>query len=166
MNLVEKFENMPFQDVGTFNSIFKTTPILGFKFDEIVQIGNVSHEDKRKVMVGDSVILMDLTQKKLNTSTETRQSKKIPKFLKVETRISNLYKILSPSEFMIYSAIKEAGEFSGIGELSKHTSLTTKTISSRMPKLLELGLVNKTSVCCEKSHTCFSRLTVTSSVKQ
>jgi len=166
MDLIEKFENMPFQDVGTFNSIFKPTPILGFKFDEIVQIGNISHEDKRRITIGNSVILMNLTQKKLKTSTEAQQSKKIPKFLKVETRISNLYKILSPSEFMIYSAIKEAGEFSGIGELSKHTSLTTKTISSKMPKLLELGLINKTSVWCEKSDTCFSRLTVTSSVKQ
>jgi hypothetical protein len=166
MNLIEKFENMPFQDVGTFNSIFKTTPILGFKFDEIVQIGNVSHEDKRRITVGDNVILMSLSQKKLNTPTKARQLGKIPKVQKVETRISNLYKILSPSEFMIYYAIKEAGEFSGIGELSKHTSLTTKTISSRMPKLLELGLINKTVVWCERSRKCFSRLTATSSVEQ
>ena len=28
MNLIEKFENMPVQDVGTFNSIFTASPIM------------------------------------------------------------------------------------------------------------------------------------------
>jgi len=164
MNLIEKFENMLVQDVGTFNSIFTTTPIMGYDSNEPVEIGKLGQADTRQVKIGSSTVIMKLAQNKKIISVKKEQDVKLPKSLKKKPNISELYKILRPSEFMIYSAIKEAGEFSGIEELSKYTSLSTKTIFSKLPRLIELGLIEKKMVHCEESAACFNRLIFISSV--
>lgn len=170
MTLIEKFENMPVQDVGTFNSIFKTTPILGFNSNLEVEIGDVTKDDQRKILVGTEVILMNLTQKKSvkekkKTVTFVRPMGTLEKVKKVTKTISNLYKLLTPTEFMIYSAIKEAEEIHGIEELSRQIFVSNKTIIANLPRLISLGLVKKQYVACEGKAGSFNKLTVDASVE-
>jgi DNA-binding MarR family transcriptional regulator len=148
MNLIEKFENMPFQDVGTFNSIFKNSPILGFPFSQEVEIGNLTTDNQRRVKVGECVLFLDLTQK---TQVEVRRvEKKKRKLQKVVTAkfktLPIIYTMLTPTEFMVYLAIKELEEVDGITTLAKILPMTTKTISSCLVKLSKLGLVQKKKV--------------------
>lgn len=165
MNLIEKFEDMLAQDVGTFNSIFTTTPILGFNSDVEVRIGELCNGNQRKILVGSEVLLMDLTQKK-----SVKKEKKItfikPKggCTKVSANISNIYKILKPTEFMIYSAIKEVGEVDGIEELARKISVSNKTIISNLPRLIQLGLVKKKYVTVIGKTGSFNKLIVDTSV--
>jgi predicted transcriptional regulator len=148
MNLIEKFENMPFQDVGTFNSIFKNSPILGFPFSEDVEIGNLTTDNQRRVKVGETVIFLDLTQK---TQVEVRRvEKKERKLQRVTTvklkTLPVIYSMLTPTQFMVYLAIKELEEVDGINTLAKILPMTTKTISNCISKLSKLGLVQKKKV--------------------
>ncbi len=148
MNLIEKFENMPFQDVGTFNSIFKNSPILGFDFSTEVEIGNLTPDNQRRVKVGEDVLFLDLTQK---SQVEVRKvSKKQSKLEKVAVSkpktLPAIYSMLTPTEFMVYLAIKELGEIDGVTSLSSMISITTKTISNCLIKLSTLGLVDKKRV--------------------
>lgn len=165
MNLIEKFENMPFQDVGTFNSIFKGSPLLGYESTESVEIGNLCNEDKRRVKVGEVIILMSLSQKTIRTVPKREEINRLKKSKKVQSTIPEIYRILTPTQFMIYSAIKEAGEFSGVEELAKSISITSKTIFSNLPKLLELGLIKKQIVSGENIAGSFNKLTIANSVK-
>lgn len=148
MNLIEKFENMPFQDVGTFNSIFKNSPIIGFDFSTEVEIGNLTNDNQRTVKVGESIILLDLTQK-----SQKEIKKAVKKERKLERVISNenkklpvIYSILSPSEFMTYLAIKELVEVDGVCALSRIIPMSSKTITNSVVKLVKLGLVRKKKV--------------------
>lgn len=168
MNLIEKFENMPVQDVGTFNSIFKTTPIMGYDFKTEVEIFELLPDNRRRVKVGDDTLFIDLTQRKSlreeKKPTFVRPEGRLTKSEKVSREIPRVYKILKPTEFMIYSAIKEVGEVSGIEELSRRISITNKTIIANLPRLIELGLVKKQYVACEGKAGSFNKLTIDTSV--
>jgi predicted transcriptional regulator len=148
MNLIEKFENMPFQDVGTFNSIFKNSPIIGFPFNLEVEIGNMTTDNQRRVKVGETVIFLDLTQK---SQVEVRKvSKKQSKLEKVAVSklkaLPAIYSMLTPTEFMTYLAIKELKEVNSITALARIIPMTTKTISACLVRLSTLGLIQKKKV--------------------
>ena len=145
MNLIEVFENKPFQDVGTFNAVFRSTPILGFSTTAEVEIREVVSGGKRRVLVGGETLFIDLTQKKI-VSEEKRASKQVRArlsklFKKKKKQLPELYRKLSASEFMILSAVRELGEVDGISELTKNISLSRKTISQSLPRLISLGLI-------------------------
>jgi hypothetical protein len=168
MNLIQLFESKPVQDVGTFNSIFKTTPILGFPFDEEVTIRGLVSDNRREIIVGESTLYMDLTQRKSIKAekkiTFVKPKGELQKSIKKTSEIPKLYKILKPVEFLIYSAIKEVGEVDGIEELARNISVTNKTIIANLPRLISLGLVKKQYVACEGRAGSFNKLTVDASV--
>jgi DNA-binding MarR family transcriptional regulator len=148
MNLIEKFENMPFQDVGTFNSIFKNSPILGFDFSTEVEIGNLTPDNQRRVKVGENVLFLDLTQKsRVEIKRVEKAKRKLQKVsLSKPKTLPAIYSMLTPTEFMVYLAIKELGEVDGVTTLAKILPMTTKTISNCLVKLSRLGLVQKKKV--------------------
>lgn len=156
MNLIEKFENMPFQDVGTFNSIFKNSPILGFDFSAEVEIGGLANDNQRKIKVGETTIFLDLTQK---SQKEVKRAEKKERKLErvtsnMEVKLPVIYSALTPTEFMTYLAIKELGEVDGVYAISRTLPMSTKTIYNCLPKLIKLGLIRKKKVSNgEKSFT-------------
>lgn len=161
MSLIEKFENMPFQDVGTFNSIFTGSPILGFPFDTPVEIKELA-AGTRRVIVGTETLYLELLQKTKKVS-EVKSSKveEKSKFIKVNKKslnLSRVYRMLKPTEFMIYSAIKDAQEVHGIEEFSRHVGLSNKTISNNLKRLVELKLIKAEYVVCENGS--FTKLTI------
>jgi hypothetical protein len=155
---------MPFQDVGTFNSIFKSTPILGFPFDKEVVVRGLVSDGRRELIVGDSTIYLDLTQKKSIKEEKKvifiKPKSELQRSIKKTSELPKLYKILKPVEFMIYSAIKEVGQVDGIEELARNISVTNKTIITNLPRLISLGLVKKQYVACEGKAGSFNKLTV------
>lgn len=159
---------MPVQDVGTFNSIFRTTPIMRYAFNTEVEIFELMPDNRRRIKVGNDTLFIDLTQRKIiieeKKPTFVRPEGKLTKSEKISREIPKLYKILKPTEFMIYSAIREVGEVSGIEELSRKISITNKTIMANLPRLIELGLVKKQYVACEGKAGNFNKLTVDTSV--
>lgn len=167
MNLIEKFDNMLVQDVGTFNSIFKTTPILGYDSNLEVEILGLGKDGQRKIRVGDVEFYMDLTQRKSIKPEKKRVTFVRPRGVldraeKTKASLPKVYKMLRPAEFIIYSAIKELGEVDGIEELSRHISVSNKTIIANLPRLIQLGLVKKKYVACDSG--AFNKLTVDTSV--
>jgi predicted transcriptional regulator len=148
MNLIEKFENMPFQDVGTFNSIFKNNPIMGFPFSLEVEIGNLTNDNKRKIKVGETVIFLDLTQKsQVEVRRLEKKERKLQKVTSTKPKtLPVIYSMLTPTEFMVYLAIKELEKVDGINTLAKILPMTTKTISNCLLKLSRLDLVQKKKV--------------------
>lgn len=166
MNLIKIFEEMPFQNVKSFNQVFKTTPIVGFDSDEDVRIGEMTIGNERRVYVGDSVLSMDLTQKKsirVKKKVVEKPVKKLEMVEKTSREIPSVYKILKPTEFMIYSAIKEVGQVDGIQELSRKISISNKTILANLKRLTDLGLVTSKRVTGKEGS--FNKLTVDTSVK-
>lgn len=164
MNLLDKFENMPFQDVGTFNSIFKSTPILNVDHSTKVEVCEMHKDNTRKLIVGDKVIFMDLTQRK-SLKPEKRVTFIKPKGItercnKSTLKLPEIYKILKPTEFMIYSAIKEVGEVDGIEELSRRISVSNKSIIANLPRLIELGLIKKKYVTVIGKAGSFNKLSI------
>jgi hypothetical protein len=65
MNLIEVFENMPKQDVKTFNKIFKSTPIEVGNNPE-VEILELNAADERRIKVGNEFIKLCLKQRNVN----------------------------------------------------------------------------------------------------
>lgn len=164
MNLIELFESKPFQDVGTFNAIFKTTPILDFPATAEVEIKGLVNGGLRKLIVNNTEVIMDLTQSK-QVQEFSKEVKPLPAketkklFKKQKVLLPALYRRLSSSEFMIYHAVKELGEVYGITELSKHIALTRKTISQGLPRLKELGLI-KTELTGVDTGGAFLKITI------
>lgn len=147
MNLLDKFESMPVQDVGTFNSIFKHNPILGFPSDAQVEICGIGKEDTRIIKVNGETLYKDLKYRQ--PATKRPRIKKISQLKKVslqETKLPEVYGLLKPAEFMIYSAVKELGSVVGATELAKQLNLSQKTILTNLPKLIKLGLVETEKV--------------------
>lgn len=64
MEQIKQFENMPVQNVGTFNKIFRSTPLLEVDENLPVVIGEVSPGDERVLYVGDQKITMSIIQRK------------------------------------------------------------------------------------------------------
>ena len=149
MNLIDIFESKPFQDVGTFNSVFKITPILGFDVDLEVVIGLMTPTG-RKLTVGGKEIILDLA-----VSKKDMQKVGVKKAVKSRfkqpvksTVLSSLYKELSPSEFMLYCAIRELGTVFGVSHLSRNVNLSTKTCTKVLKELQNKKLVNVTGDYC------------------
>ena len=141
MNLINLFESKPFQDVGTFNSVFKTTPILGFDSSLEVEIGNITSTGRR-LLVGGKEITMSLEVNKKEQAVREKR-KRISSFSKPNKSgtLSRFYKELSPSEFMLYSALKELRVVYGVSQLSRLVNLTTKTCGKTLKSLQEKNLV-------------------------
>jgi DNA-binding transcriptional ArsR family regulator len=165
VDLIDKFENMPFQDVGTFNSIFKNCPILGVSFDTSVEIKELV-KGERRVIVGSSEILIDLTKKAI-LKNEPKVKKELTKIKKSNPRrklvLSEIYTLLKPTEFLIYCAIKESGEIDGVEELSRAIKISSKTIHANLKRLLELKLVKVEYVACRSGS--FNKLTIDTTTK-
>ena len=151
---------MPFQDVGTFNSIFKKTPLLGFNSSDEVEIGGIGSNNQRIIKVSGKLIHLDLSQKidERAPRVKVQKVKKLSQVERTNKRIPELYRLLKPTEFMIYSAIKEVEFIDGIESLSKEISINSKTIAINLKKLVKLGLVKKTLL--SSSSGIFYRLSV------
>lgn len=155
ISLIEVFESSLIQDVQTFNIIFKKTPIVGFAPDTNVEIKDLHEGDKRRILVGDEVIFLKIVQE--------AQKKRVPKKVnlgilkKVSTpstkgfysKLPDIFKKLSPHEFMVYQAINMLECIDGIEELSKQMALSRKTISSAVKKLTQLGVIRSEKVSAE-----------------
>lgn len=144
MTLIDKFEAMPFQDVGTFNSIFKTTPIIGFCFSTQVEIkGPVI--GGRKILVGDSELVLNIPNHEKEIKSRTRRVSKKKRVLRTEKPVvktlPSVFKELTPSQFMLYSALKLVGNTSNISALAAMMSLTRRTIAPSLKVLEAKGLV-------------------------
>lgn len=64
MKLINEFENMPEQNVKTFNEIFKSTPILHVDENLPVEIGEPVAGDERRIKVGEEIISLCLIQRR------------------------------------------------------------------------------------------------------
>ena len=157
MNLIDIFESKPFQDVGTFNSVFKTTPILGFALDLEVVIGSMTPTGRR-LSVGGKDITLSLAVNKKEQQLRAKVTRKsaFNKPKQTET-LSSLYKELSPSEFMLYSAIKELGVVYGISQVSRLINLTSKTCAKTLKTLQEKKLVKISGDYCGMSKIVLTR---------
>ena len=107
---------------------------------------------ERQIKVGYEFIYMDLTKKK-STIMEKEKKREKPKNVrprhdKMAITLPEIYRILSPVEFVIYSAIKEVKEVGGVEELSRHLGISNKTILLRLKKLVDLNLVKREFVSC------------------
>lgn len=80
MSLIQQFENAKKQDVKTFNSIFKSTPIEAQK-DLLVEIGDLVGSDERRIKVGEDYIKLCLIQRK-NPKRPITKNYKIVAFTK------------------------------------------------------------------------------------
>ena len=148
MNLIQIFESKPFQDVGTFNSIFVNTPLIGFSSNDTVEICELGKDNKRRILVNDSFeIFLDITQKKLKEEKKQRIVKQSVKRISLEKKnFSKLYQILTPTQFVLYHAIESVGEIDSIGQLSEATRLERKTVSVNLNKMESMGFIKKTLV--------------------
>lgn len=149
MNLIEIFENKPFQDVGTFNSIFKKTPIIGYPANSSVEICELKNDDKRRIIINDSTeLFLDITQKSYKTEEKKQKAtKESLKKISIEKKtFSKIYKMLSPTQFVLYHAINSVGEIDSIGQLSDATGLERKTISINLSKMEKMGFIKKTLI--------------------
>jgi DNA-binding MarR family transcriptional regulator len=159
MNLIELFESKPFQDVGTFNSIFKATPILGFSSSTEVEILGMTPKGRR-ILVGGQELTIDLI---VDGKQKKVKAKRIHKEREVKAPIkplSKLFSDLTPSEFMLYSAIKEAGEVNGLTKLLPMLNMNYKTSIKALKKLVEKKLV-----VCENKSKNFNRISLTQEIK-
>jgi DNA-binding MarR family transcriptional regulator len=154
MSLIEKFENMLKQNVGTFNSIFTHTPIMGIPFDTDVEIRGVCPGGLRLVKVGDSVMHLDLSAKKTAKKPQKEKvERRILSSIEVSSKkLPSLYRTLKPTEFMVYSAIKELGYIIGVTKLAEQLNLNSKTILTNLPRLVKLGLVTREKVVTDKGN--------------
>jgi hypothetical protein len=149
MNLIDLFESKKFQDVGTFNSIFKTSPILGRTSSAPVKICEVVPGNRRRVLVGEEELFLDLTQSKASRSFLEEPEKvrvgRIKRELatKGEAKLPAEYRRLSPSEFMVFSALRELKSVDGATELSRHVSITQRTVYSSVESLVAKGFAPK-----------------------
>jgi hypothetical protein len=141
MNLIELFESKPFQDVGTFNSVFRRTPILGFALDLEVEIGAMTPMGRR-LKIGDAEIILNLAIDDKGQKLKVAEVRK-DKFQKPEKikTLAKIYKELNPSEFMIYSAIKDLGVVYGITDLAASLNMSRKTIFNNLKTLQEKNIV-------------------------
>lgn len=145
ISLIERFENSSVQNVETFNTIFKQTPITGFPLDLNVEIREISKGDERKIIVGDETILLKIIQtgpkaKIPKKFVDISILKKVPSAQKKE--LPDIFLKLSPSEFMVHQALSILGCVDGIEQLSKQICIHRKTISQAIKNLSAVGMVH------------------------
>jgi hypothetical protein len=150
-NLINIFEAQQTQDVKTFNTIFTETPIEGYPANTSVEIKGI-YSQGRLIIVGQDAIYMPIQQ--YATKQPKKQAKQqytpvLPKAEKNNKKLPGIYGILKPSQFMIYSAIKELGSVGGIEELSEQLSIDRKTISKNLKELSKLKLIRTEKVSIE-----------------
>jgi len=142
-SLIELFENKAFQDVGTFNSIFTQTPILGFSADTEVEIKELTAGGTRRIVIAGQDVFMDIKQATPKTNNRIKTKiKPLKKVNNLEKRtLPEVFKILKPTEFLVYQAIKFLGSVDSIEQLSKQISINRKTISLNIKKLKKMNLI-------------------------
>jgi hypothetical protein len=146
-SLIEIFENKLAQDVGTFNSIFKKTPILGYPADTKVEIHGLFPEDKRKIIVGDDTLYMTIVQpKKKPKKPKKGRIRILPIAQPTNKKLPEIYRLLNPSQFMIYMAVQTMGAVDGIQELARQLSIESRTIRNNIKHLIKLKLIRTESV--------------------
>jgi DNA-binding transcriptional ArsR family regulator len=144
MNLIELFESKQFQDVGTFNSIFKATPILGFSSSSEVEICGVTAKGRR-VLVNEQELFIDLLAneraEKLAKVRRLTQRVRKPKAKKVFGTLPPLFHKLNAGEFMVHAALKELGEVSDAHQFSTVLPMERRTIHNLVTSLEAKGMV-------------------------
>jgi hypothetical protein len=158
MTLIELFENKPVQDVGTFNSIFVTCPIIGFNHSDSVEIlGPV--RGGRRILVNGKELVLDIPNSIVTNKNNTRAKRiKLPKktITVVNSQAKPLpiaYKALSPGQFMVYSALKELGEVYNVTKFSQMLNMSYRAIQENLKELYRMGLVRSESVNTSKGNT-------------
>lgn len=143
LNLIEVFENKPFQDVGTFNSIFKQTPIVGFSFDTPVQIKELNQGDERKILVGDATIFLKIIQSKHKPKEKIKKIPILKKaFSEPSKELPEIFRKLNPTEYMIYNALLILGKINSIEEFSKKINVSRRTISNAVKRLSDMKMIS------------------------
>lgn len=157
MNLIDKFENAPFQDVGTFNAIFPWTPLVGFNTAAEVKIGKIVTESERIVFVNEVELRLSLIEpknKSLRKHVPLSPIKAKQKREKAKARIKRILPIkfsspfreLTFGEFFVYKAIMEIKEVKTLEVFSHSLGIDTKTMSLHMKNLIKKRYVEKTTV--------------------
>lgn len=149
MNLIDKFENAPFQDVGTFNAIFPWTPILGFESSAEVKIGKIVQDSERLVFANDVEFRLNLIAPKNAAVKKNKPEvrKKEGKSRKGESvTLSAPFKELSFGEFFTYKALMEIGQIATLETFSSIVGVDRKSMTSYMRNLIKKGYVEKTAV--------------------
>lgn len=148
MNSIELFESKPFQDVGTFNSIFTATPLIGFKSSSKVEICHLTAKG-RLVLVEKEEIFLDLLvderiEKKIKRRNFNQKKARVRtvKATRAKSReLSPLFKQLKPSEFLVYAALRELGEIQNISSFTAMLSIGVKTVRPAIASLEKKGLI-------------------------
>lgn len=152
MELITKFENMPFQDVGTFNSIFKTTPLLGFKSDMAVKIKNIVPGKGRLILIGDVEVFLDLSNGEKTPPVDKPRISKIQyikrknrryyeKKMGIDGKLPLMFKELTPFEFFALHCVKKMKETT-VSEICKELRITNqRTMNNCLKSLADKGYV-------------------------
>jgi hypothetical protein len=120
MNLIELFESKPFQDVGTFNSIFYTTPILGENYALEVEIGEYTAQG-RKVQVGAKVFYLDLNMSLVKTKA-----------------LDNCNSVIQKT---IYAALVRDGSITSVSKFARENGLQAFSAIAAAKELARKGIV-------------------------
>ena len=163
-SLIDIFEESENQTVEQFNKVFKATKLLGYDDSEIVSIGELCAGNERVITIRGNTFRLNLEQK---TTKPERKKKAVVnvanKPRKVEEKrklsLSDIYKTLKPTEFMLYSAIKEVGQVDGMEEFSRAVRISNKTIALNIKRLVELNLIKIEEVASTSGN--FNRITLT-----
>jgi hypothetical protein len=102
MKLIQEFENVPEQNVKTFNTIFRSTPLLGLDLNLPVEIGEPCQADERVIKVGEDTFSLCLIQRK-SFKKIGRRNKKLSMSVK---ECSNCKKEKSVLEFYAHKKSK------------------------------------------------------------
>jgi DNA-binding MarR family transcriptional regulator len=152
MELISKFENMPFQDVGTFNSIFKTTPLLGFNTSEEVKIKSIIPGKGRLILVGGVEVFLDLSNEvktrpveKVRISTKQYIKRKNRRYYEkkmgMEGKLPRIFNELTPFEFFAFHCVKKLKETT-VSEICKELRITNqRTVNNHIKSLVDKGYV-------------------------
>jgi DNA-binding transcriptional ArsR family regulator len=154
MNLIDLFESKPVQDVGTFNSIFKGSPILGHDYSKPVAIKELIPGVGRKLQVGDLELFVEL---KTSVPTVPKKTKGAGQVRRIQRKNKNYYEKkttgenvktiaralleLTPWEYYTLACLR-CLEQATVPEIAKKLKVTNyRTIQNHMHSLLEKGYV-------------------------
>ena len=155
MTLIEQFENKPVQDVGTFNSIFKTTPLIGFKSNLPVSIGRMTPMG-RELKIGEETLVLELPasikqapRKDKKLSEVSRVSRKNRRYYTrkndFDGKLPRIMKELTYAEYFTYRCLKHMKSATATDicrELNSHEDY--RTILNYLNALVEKGYAVKT----------------------
>jgi hypothetical protein len=155
MTLIEQFENKPVQDVGTFNSIFKTTPLIGFKSNLPVYIGRMTPMG-RELRIGEETLVLELPasiklvpRKEKRVSEIARVSRKNRRRYEQKNnfdgKLPRVMKELTFAEYFAYRCLKHM-KTATAAEICREVSITEnyRTMLNHLNALVEKGYAVKT----------------------